>query len=536
MNPKNEFATDPLLTDMYQITMAYAYWKSGRHEDQAVFDLFFRKCPFGGEFTIFAGLSQAIELVKNFRFNPAQIGYLRQLLPQADPEFFNWLSQVDCSKIKIYALREGSLAFPRVPLLRVEGPLAIAQLLETGLLNLVNFATLMTTNAARFRLAAGPDKSLLEFGLRRAQGPDGAMSASRYSYLGGFDATSNVLAGQVFGIPMKGTHAHAFVQSFTGFDDIKNPMLKTADGECSKNFVDWVKKAQKVVMEKLELSSTNVGELAAFTAYAMAFPNGFLALVDTYDTLQSGVPNFLAVALALKHLGYDPVGIRLDSGDLAYLSKEARKMFASFADFLEKKMIICASNDIDEQTLWSLRQQGHEIDVFGVGTHLVTCKAQPALGGVYKLVEVNGRPRIKLSQDAVKTTLPGRKDAYRLYGEDDSPILDLLVLAGEDAPQAGQPVLCLDPFDGHKRVRVTPKTLEKLHQCFWDVSETFENVGEPLQSLFEQRNHAKQSLEQLREDHKRPLNPTPYKVSVSQKLYDYLQELWSAEAPIPELK
>ncbi|GLD99164.1 hypothetical protein PINS_up007882 [Pythium insidiosum] len=316
LRPTNSLVT-PLLTDLYQITMVYAHWKVGRHNDHAVFDLYFRKNPFKGEYTVFAGLEEALALLNAFRFTDSDIAYLRTVLPNAENAFFEWLATVDCSAVKVFAVKEGTIVFPRVPMLRIEGSLAVGQLLETPLLNLLNYASLITTNATRFKRAAGPGKTLLEFGLRRAQGPDGGLSASRYSYMAGFDGTSNVLAGKLHNIPIKGTHAHAYVQAHTSLEDVKLPMLG------DKNLLETVLKYRR----ELDFSRTNDGELAAFVSYAIAFPDTFLALVDTYDTLSSGVPNFLCVALALHELGYKPIGIRLDSGDLSYLSKQARAQF-----------------------------------------------------------------------------------------------------------------------------------------------------------------------------------------------------------------
>jgi len=227
-NMTQNAVVQPLLTDLYQITMAYAYWKAGRTKDHAVFDLFFRKNPFNGEFTIFAGLSECLHFLENFRYSESDLEYLRQALPSnVEEDFFQYLRDLTAKDIKIYALHEGSIAFPRIPLMRIEGPLIIAQLLETTFLTLCNFASLIATNAARYRIAAGPRKvQLLEFGLRRAQGPDGGLSASKYAYVGGFDGTSNVLAGKLFNIPVKGTHAHAYVTSFTGAEDLANAEIK----------------------------------------------------------------------------------------------------------------------------------------------------------------------------------------------------------------------------------------------------------------------------------------------------------------------
>jgi nicotinate phosphoribosyltransferase len=574
-----------MLTDLYELTMAYGYWKKGKHKDTAVFDLFFRTNPFGGEFTIFAGLEEVVRSLHAFTFTDADIAYLRDGIirqkeelqhdfeaglqhgfirktskgfeelrsdpwgleswqpkeyPEHDlkvpgpmrncePAFFDWLKSIDCSELKIYAVPEGTMVFPRIPLIRVEGPLAVAQMQETAFLNLTSFPSLIATNAARFRLAAGQGKGLIEFGLRRAQGPDGAVSASRYSYIGGFNATSNTRAGQLFGIPAKGTMAHSYVSSFSGVHEIANPYLCGSDGK-EVHFLDLVLKYR----DQLGYNHINQGELAAFISYAQAFPEGFLALVDTYNTLHSGVPNFICVALALIQIGHKPIGVRLDSGDLAYFSKETRKLFRRTAERFSiegfSELTILASNDIDEAILFSLGQQGHEIDVFGIGTHLVTCRAQPALGCVYKLVAINGQPRIKLSDEPHKMTIPGRKEVYRLVGANRHPLLDLMVEAGKPAPKSGERILCRHPVNEAKRVYVVPQDIIALHRCVWDGRQTF--AFPPLDSI---REYVQDQIAVIRPDHLRAVNPTPYKVSVSEDLYRSMHELWMQEAPISEI-
>lgn len=380
------------------------------------------------------------------------------------------------------------------------------------------------------RLAAGPEKTLLEFGLRRAQGPDGAMSASRYAYLGGFDGTSNVKAAQIYGMAVKGTHAHSFVVSFSCFEELPNTTITDSNGK-EQEFVSKVLDYRK----KLH-ADTNDGELTAFIAYAQAYPSGFLALIDTYDTLQSGVWNFLFVALALEDIGFHAVGVRLDSGDLAYLSKECRKRFCKIGDefkFLNfSKFNIVASNDIDENILWSLKEQGHEIDSFGIGTNLVTCKSQPALGGVFKLVEINKKPRIKISQEVAKVTIPGRKEGYRLLNANGVPILDLMVDTKSEAPKAGSRILCRHPFAAAKRAFVTPHAVQPLHKLYWDHG----TLRETLPTLEDVRNKAKQQLTIFRSDHMRRVHPTPYKLSLSDDLYEYMHALWLSECPIQEIE
>eukprot|EP00123_Amoebidium_parasiticum_P017899 comp24022_c0_seq2/m.42960 comp24022_c0_seq2/g.42960 ORF comp24022_c0_seq2/g.42960 comp24022_c0_seq2/m.42960 type:complete len:383 (-) comp24022_c0_seq2:11-1159(-) len=362
--PTNPLVT-PLLTDLYQLTMAYAYWQAGRHEEHAIFDLFFRKNPFGGEYTIFAGLDEVLRFVAHYKVSDSDVEYLRRLMPSCEPGFFEWFRNIDASLLTIYAPLEGTVCFPRVPLLRIEGPIAVAQLMESTFLCLINYASLMATNASRYRTLVGPKKVLLEFGLRRAQGPDGAMSASKYAYYGGFNATSNVLAGKFLNIDVKGTHAHAFVSSFSSLADVRHGG-KDKLGTSDRSFLDIVLDYRR----QLDLTHTNDGELAAFTDYALSFPTSFMALVDTYDTLKSGVYNFILVAAALRKVGFTPIGIRLDSGDLAYLSKEARAIFTKYDGLLSELTddkfkfsgcSIVASNDINEKTLSSLTPAGKTI-------------------------------------------------------------------------------------------------------------------------------------------------------------------------------
>ncbi len=528
MKPTNQLV-NPMLTDFYQITMAYAYWKAGVHEEGAVFDLFFRKNPFAGEFAIYAGLEEKLRLFENFRFTDDHVAYLKEQMPQCEKGFFDWLKNVDCSRLKMYALKEGTISFPRIPLIRVEGPIAVAQLLETPTLTLTNYASLMTTNAAKYRLAVGFEKGLIEFGLRRAQGPDGGVSASRYSYMGGFDGTSNVLAGYLFGVPIRGTHAHSYVQSFTGVEELRDRTLAGADGKVH----DFVKMVLEIRVE-LGFNHTNEGELASFVAYAQAFPTGFLALVDTYDTLKSGVPNFVCVALGLLKLGYRPIGIRLDSGDLSYLSKATRRALNEIGARTDPGLLKClifASNEINRSVLRSLKEQGHEIDVFGIGTHLVTCDDQPAMGCVYKLVEAKGIPRIKLSQELSKMTIPGKKEVYRLFSEDGYGLLDLMIKVGDKPPEPSKRVLCHHPFDHIKRVYVTPSKVVPLHRCVWDGKRIY-----PEASLSDSRDYVLSQLRSTRQDHLRDINPTPYKISVSEELYNYVYHLWAEESPVTELK
>ncbi|XP_058980531.1 nicotinate phosphoribosyltransferase isoform X3 [Musca domestica] len=523
----------PLLTDLYQITMAYAYWKSGKTDDHAVFDLFFRTNPFHGEFTIFAGLDECLKFLDSFHYSDSDIEYLKQTLPEGtENEFFDYLGNLTAKDVTLYAIDEGTVAFPRVPIIKVEGPLIIVQLLETTLLTLVNYASLMATNAARYRMVAGKHVNLLEFGLRRAQGPDGGLSASKYSYIGGFDGTSNVLAGKLFNIPVKGTHAHAYITSFSGIGELKTRLLKHKTTGVTGDLLELAVQYRQALSQLLDVSmeESSEGELAAMVSYAIAFPDGFMALVDT-----SGLLNFSAVALALNDLGYRAVGVRIDSGDLAYLSCLARETFERVGENFKvpwfSKLTIVASNDINEDTILSLNEQGHKIDCFGIGTHLVTCQRQPALGCVYKLVEINGQPRIKLSQDVEKVTMPGHKNAFRLYSADGHALIDLLQKVTEPPPAVGQKVLCRHPFQESKRAYVIPSHVESLYKIYWQNGK----IVQPLPRLEQVRERVQMSLKTLRNDHKRTLNPTPYKVAVSDNLYNFIHDLWLQNAPIGEL-
>lgn len=365
---KNTHTSSALLTDLYQLTMACGYWKSGKADQESVFSQFFRKHPFNGGFTIACGLVEVIAFLETFQFVEDDLAYLATLTgrdgaPLFEKGFLNYLRDLKFT-CDVDAVPEGTVVFPQEPLLRVRGPILQAQLIETALLHFINFQSLIATKAARVCLAARGEP-VVEFGLRRAQGNDGGLAASRAAYIGGCCATSNVLAGKVHGIPVKGTHAHSWVMSFAS-------------------------------------------EREAFETYAEALPNNCVFLVDTYDTL-AGVCHVVEVGRKLRERGHELAGIRLDSGDLAYLSIEARKILD---DGGFPKAAILASNDLDEHIITSLKEQGARIDTWGVGTHLVTAFDQPALGGVYKLTAIRGSSgnweyKLKLSEQTAKVTNPG---------------------------------------------------------------------------------------------------------------------------------
>ena len=418
-------------------------------------------------------------------------------------------------------------------------------LTETTLLTLINFPSLLATNAARMVRAAKlsnkasglPPPVCVEFGLRRAQGPDGGFSASKYSLIGGFAGTSNVQAAKLVGLNLSGTHAHAFVQAYSSLEEVKHLAISPKSGPKEEQVIllPRVLEYRRKLTETVDqgFGRTNEGELAAFIAYATAFPATFLCLIDTYDTLSSGSLNFMLVALVLDDLGYAPVGIRLDSGDLAYLSKMAVETFQKIAPdraFVANLKIV-ASNDINETVLHSLGEEKHAINIFGIGTNLVTCQRQPALGCVYKLVEIDGQPRMKLSQEIEKVLIPQRKEAFRLYSKEGEPILDLMKTIEEPTPIEGRAVICRHPFNERKRALVTPSRVEQLHFKVFANKAIVQGANNTLE---EARESVQQSLKVFRSDILRGSNPTPYKVSITTSLFDYFHKLWQQETPMAE--
>ncbi len=464
-----------LLTDFYELTMMYGYFKHGKSDQIATFDVFFRPYP-ESNFCIAAGLQQAVEYIQNIHFGQEEIDYLRNT-NAFDEDFLAWLKDFRFTG-SIKAVSEGTVVFPYEPLMVVTAPICQAQLLEAALLNIVNFQTLIATKARRICYAASP-ASVLEFGLRRAQAPDASIFGARAAVIGGCSSTSNVLCAKMFDLPPKGTHAHSWVMSFPT-------------------------------------------ELDAFMAYADTYPENCLLLVDTYDTLGSGVPNAIKVFDYLKGKGYKPVGIRLDSGDLAYLSKQARKMLddAGHADCK-----IFASSDIDEYVLESLKQQGAKIDIFGVGTRMITSNNTPSLGGVYKLsnLRVDGvdYPKMKISDNPVKVTNPGKKTVYRLIGRDTGKaIADLIALEGEVIDDSKNLVIT-HPIERWKTKEVVNFYAKELYE---DVFVDGKCVYQP-KSTYEHAAHCKQSVDMFWEEYLRLSQPHQYKVDLSDKLYELKQQL-----------
>ena len=441
-----------MMTDLYELTMMNGYLRYGKDKNRACFDLFYRRRGDVTAYAVAAGLEQVIEYVQNLRFTQEDIEYLRSLAI-FDDAFLSYLSDFHFTG-EILAVPEGTIVFPDEPILRVIAPIMEAQLLETALLNIINHQTLIATKAARVVQSARGDK-VLEFGLRRAQGPDAGIYGARASIIGGCQATSNVLTGQLFGVPVGGTHAHSWVMSFED-------------------------------------------ELTAFRAYADVFPDNCLLLVDTYDTLGSGVPNAITVFKELRARGKEPVGIRLDSGDLAFLSRQARVMLDD-AGFPNAK--IFASGDLDEEVIWDLKAQGAAIDVWGVGTRMITSMDNPALGGVYKLSaeEVDGTfiPRIKISENPAKITNPGVKQLYRFYDRRSGKALaDLLALDEEDF-SSGEPLEIFDPENTWKRMTLCDY---RMRQLLVPVFENGELVYDSP-ALSEIAAYAKQEMETFSDDY-----------------------------------
>jgi len=467
-----------LLTDLYQITMAYGYWKSGLTEKEAVFNLFFRKNPFQGGFTIACGLDYVIDFLDNFHFTQDDTDYLATLqgnngAPLFEEGFLQYLREMKFD-LDVEAIPEGTVVFPQEPLLRIKGSLIQGQLIETPLLNIINFQSLIATKSARMCMAARGEP-VLEFGLRRAQGIDGGLAASRAAYIGGTSATSNVLAGKLFDIPVKGTHAHSWVMSFDT-------------------------------------------ELEAFKAYAKAMPNNCVFLVDTFDTIE-GVKKAIEVGKLLNEQGFKMAGIRLDSGDLAYLSIQARKLLdaAGFQD-----AAIIASNDLDEHIITSLKQQDAQVNVWGIGTKLVTGNDQPALGGVYKIgaVRENGHwdYKVKLSEQAIKVSNPGILQVRRFYA--DNLCMADMIFDEENLPTGINTII--DPLDATRRKNIDESVQYKdLLQPIFEKGKLVYQAPD----IHQIRANAQKELETLHSSILRFSNPHQYPVGLEKGLYELKNDL-----------
>lgn len=469
---RSNYADDSLAlhTDLYQINMAESYWADGVHNRKAIFELYFRKLPFGNGYAIFAGLERMLEYLRNFRFSDSDIAYLREEVGYKE-DFIDYLKNIRFTG-DMYSMVEGELVFANEPIVRIEAPLVEAQLIETALLNIVNYQTLIATKASRIKQVV-KNETAMEFGTRRAQEMDAAIWGTRAAFIGGFESTSNVRAGKLFNIPVSGTHAHALVQAY-------------------KNDYD------------------------AFHAYAKRHRN-CVFLVDTYNTLKSGVPTAIKVA---KELGdkINFIGIRLDSGDIAFLSKEARRMLDE-AGFPNAKIVV--SNDLDEYTILNLKAQGARVDMWGIGTKLITAYDQPALGAVYKMVAIENeagelQDTIKISANAEKVTTPGLKNLYRIIDlENGKAEGDYITMHDED-PQAEERIKMFHPVHTFVSKFVTNFEAKNLHeQVITNGEVTYQNP-----TLEEMRTYATNNLELLWDEYKRAMNPEEYPVDLSQKCWD----------------
>ena len=469
-----------LLTDLYELTMMQGYYEKGQNEN-VIFDVFFRQSPCNNGYSVCAGLDQVIDYIKNLHFTYDDVDYLRGLGIFKE-DFLHYLSGFHFSG-DIYAIPEGTVVFPKEPLLKVVAPIMEAQLVETAILNIINHQSLIATKTSRIVFAANGD-GIMEFGLRRAQGPDAGLYGARAAMIGGCVGTSNVLAGQMFDVPVMGTHAHSWIMSFPD-------------------------------------------EYTAFKTYAEMYPDNCTLLVDTYDTLKSGVPNAIRVFQEFKDARKPLIkyGIRLDSGDLAYLSKEARKMLDE-AGFPEAT--ICASNDLDEFLLHDLKMQGAAIDSWGVGTNLITSKDCPSFGGVYKLAAIQNEegefvPKIKISENTEKITNPGNKTIYRIYEKASGKIKADLICFADEVIDPKQDLLLFDPMDTWKKTKLAGGTYT-VREILLPI---FKN-GECLYkspTLKEIAAYCREEKDTLWDETKRLFYPHRVYVDLSQKLYDVKQSL-----------
>lgn len=470
-----------LLTDLYELTMMQGYFKNPT-EQSVIFDMFYRTNPCGASFSITAGLQQVIEYIENLHFDEESIDYLRSL-KIFDEDFLEYLSNFRFSG-DIYAIPEGTVVFPREPLIKVIAPIMEAQLIETTILNIINHQSLIATKAARVCYAA-KGEPVMEFGLRRAQGPDAGIYGARAAVIAGCSGTSNILSGQMFDIPVLGTHAHSWIMSFPD-------------------------------------------EYTAFKTYAKMYPESCILLVDTYDVLKSGVPNAIRVFEEMREEGIPlkKYGIRIDSGDLAYLSKKAYKMLAA-AGFDDAT--ISASSDLDEYLINSLKNQDAKVNSWGVGTNLITCKDNPAFGGVYKLAAVRNSseskfmPKIKLSENTEKVTNPGNKTIYRIYSKTTGKIKADLICLADERFDPEETLVLFDPIDTWKKSKVLGGTYE-LRELLVPIFKNGKKVYESP-SVMELREYCLNEQNTLWDESRRLVNPQKVYVDLSQKLYDLKKEL-----------
>lgn len=460
-----------LLTDLYQLTMLNGYFEKNIHEDVVVFDMFFRKNACDGGYTIVCGIDQFVDYINNIKFSEEDLSYLKSLNLFSD-KFLEFLRDFKFTG-DIYAVEEGTIMFPNEPILTIKAPLYQAQLIETALLTIVNFQSLIATKASRVCFAAEGDP-VFEFGLRRAQGPDAGTYGARAAIIGGCKATANVLAGKMFDVPLVGTQAHSWVQKFDT-------------------------------------------ELEAFEAYADIYPDKCLLLVDTYSVLSSGLPNAIKVFKDLKSKGHEPLGIRLDSGDLQYLSNECKKILdeEGFTN-----VSITASNDLDEHTISTLKSQGSAVNSWGVGTKLITSADSPSLGGVYKLAASYNKdvliPKIKLSENPEKINNPGYKKVVRIYDKNSNKAEADLIMLHDEVINENEPLTIFHPTYTWKSKTFENYTIKELHKPLFINGE----CKYERRSVMEVRESVQKELEILWKEYRRLINPEVYKVDLSKKLWD----------------
>ncbi len=472
-----------LLTDLYELTMMQGYYKREDKNVDVIFDAFYRVNPDGNGYAISCGLEQVIELIENFGFTDEDIAYLDSL-NMFEKDFLDYLREFKFTG-DIYAIPEGNVMFPREPIVKVKAPIMQAQLIETALLNIINHQSLIATKAARVVHAAKGD-GVMEFGLRRAQGPDAGIYGARAAVIAGCVGTSNVLAGKMFNIPVMGTHAHSWIMSFDS-------------------------------------------ELEAFRTYAKLYPDACLLLVDTYDTLRSGIPNAITVFKEMREAGIKPkkYGIRMDSGDLAYLSKQAKQMFDAEGF---TNVTISASNDLDEHLITSLKDQGATINSWGVGTNLITSKDTPSFGGVYKLAAIQDSktgemvPKIKISENTEKVTNPGDKVIYRIYGRDTGKIIADLIALSDEVYDEKEPLVLFDPIETWKKTRLCGGSYV-MKPLLIHVFENGKCIYNDRPSVMELQDICRKDLDTLWDESKRLVNPHTIHVDLSRRLYDLKQEL-----------
>ena len=471
-----------LLTDLYELTMMQGYFKEKDANETVIFDAFYRTNPDGNAFAISAGLEQVIEYINNLHFEPEDIEYLRSV-GLFEEDFLDYLLHFKFSG-DIYAIPEGTVMFPREPMVKVIAPIMEAQLVETAILNIINHQSLIATKTSRIVHAARGD-GIMEFGLRRAQGPDAGIYGARAAMIAGCVGTSNVLAGQMFDVPIKGTHAHSWIMSFPD-------------------------------------------ELTAFRTYAKLYPSACILLVDTYDTLNSGVPNAIKVFKEMREAGIPLTfyGIRLDSGDLAYLSKKARKMLdeAGFPD-----AVISASNDLDEYLINSLKMQGAAITSWGVGTNLITSKDNPSFGGVYKLAAIKDKktghfiPKIKLSENSEKVTNPGNKTIRRIYDKESGKIIADLICLVDEVFDENNSLLLFDPIETWKKTHLAPGSYT-MREILVPVFKNGECIYHSPK-VMEIREYCTKELDTLWDESKRLVNPHEIHVDLSNELWHMKNQL-----------